>query len=434
MNEFCAKKGIKREFSVARTPQQNGVAERKNKTLIEAARTMLADSLFYYTFWAEAVNTACYVLNRVLVTKPQNKTPYELLIGNSPSISFMRPFGCPLTILNTLDSLGKFDGKSDEGYFTMDSLPLVKPLGTGPNWMFDLDFLTNSMNYIPDSVENQVNVDAGTPDSYVAGLLGKNKEPTQEYILLPLHSHRTRILVEDVAIAAHEKPSKSSPKDNDIQNSEDVAGKEGQHQMTEDEQVLHDDLEKMIAQEVIAKALDDATRQAFEEEKRNIASQKRGAQAISFNKLSTGRSSVSTATTPYVSAAIELPYIDMLTMGAVVDFNNMDATINVNPIPTLRIHKDRPKDQILEDPKSAHVQTRERFKREFLPAQTSIEEPKNISQALQDESWVEAMQDELSLNYRRFGYLLNFHHGKKGNGTKWVFKNKRDERSIVVKK
>ncbi|GJY30155.1 putative ribonuclease H-like domain-containing protein [Tanacetum coccineum] len=116
MNEFCAKKGIKREFSVARTPQQNGVAERKNRTLIEAARTMLADSLLPIPFWAEAVNTACYVLNRVLVTKPQNKTPYELLIGNSPSISFMRPFGCPLTILNTLDSLGKFDGKSDEGY------------------------------------------------------------------------------------------------------------------------------------------------------------------------------------------------------------------------------------------------------------------------------------------------------------------------------
>ncbi|GJT60256.1 ribonuclease H-like domain-containing protein [Tanacetum coccineum] len=116
MNELCAKKGIKREFSVARTPQQNGVAERKNRTLIEAARTMLADSLLPIPFWAEAVNTACYVLNRVLVTKPQNKTPYELLIGKPPSISFMRPFGHPLTILNTLDPLGKFDRKSDEGY------------------------------------------------------------------------------------------------------------------------------------------------------------------------------------------------------------------------------------------------------------------------------------------------------------------------------
>nr|GFC08456.1 ribonuclease H-like domain-containing protein [Tanacetum cinerariifolium] len=77
--------GIKREFSVPRTPQQNGIAERKNRTLIEAARTLLADSLLSIPFWAEAVNTACYVQNRVLVTKHHNKTPYELLHGRLPS-------------------------------------------------------------------------------------------------------------------------------------------------------------------------------------------------------------------------------------------------------------------------------------------------------------------------------------------------------------
>ncbi|GKD42840.1 putative ribonuclease H-like domain-containing protein [Tanacetum coccineum] len=65
MNELCGLKGIKREFSIGRTPQQNGVAEKKNGTLIEEARTMLADSLLPTIFWAEAVNTACYVLNRV---------------------------------------------------------------------------------------------------------------------------------------------------------------------------------------------------------------------------------------------------------------------------------------------------------------------------------------------------------------------------------
>nr|GEX79608.1 ribonuclease H-like domain-containing protein [Tanacetum cinerariifolium] len=106
---------IKREFNVVTTPQQNGIAERKNKTLIEAAKTMLADSLLPIPFWAKAVNTACYVQNRVLVTKPHNKTPYELLLGRSPSIGFMRPFGCPVTILNTLHPLGKFDGKANEG-------------------------------------------------------------------------------------------------------------------------------------------------------------------------------------------------------------------------------------------------------------------------------------------------------------------------------
>ncbi|GJT63088.1 retrovirus-related pol polyprotein from transposon TNT 1-94 [Tanacetum coccineum] len=116
------KGGIKREYSVARTPQQNGVAERKNRTLIEAARTMLADSKLPTTFWAEAVSTACYVQNRVLIVKPHNKTPYELFRGFKPAIGFMKPFGCHVTILNTLDNLGKFDGKSDEGFFVGYSL------------------------------------------------------------------------------------------------------------------------------------------------------------------------------------------------------------------------------------------------------------------------------------------------------------------------
>ncbi|GJT17793.1 putative ribonuclease H-like domain-containing protein [Tanacetum coccineum] len=447
----------------------------------------------------------------------------------------MRPFGCPLTILNTLDSLGKFDGKSDEGYLLgysttskafrvynkrtkrveenmhinfLEDQPNVA--GTGPNWMFDLDFLANSMNYIPVSVENQVNINAGTQDFYVAGSSRKDKEATQEYILLPLHPHRTRIPVEDVAPAAHENPSESSPKVNDVQDSEDVADKEGQHQMTEDEQVLHDDLEKMIAQEVIAKALDDATRQAFEEEKRNIASQKRAAQATSTNKLSTVRSSVSTATTPYVCTASTpsganagessfvylggkipidastLPNADLPidpnmpdledasdafsndgifngayddeNVGAVADFNNMDDTINVSPIPTLRIHKDHPKDQILGDPKSA-VQTRGKIQKDSSAQQALVsyiskqnrtnhkdhqncllacflsqEEPKNISQALQDESWVEAMQEELlQFKLQKVWILVDLPSGKKAIGTKWVFKNKRDERSIVVK-
>ncbi|GJZ76726.1 zinc finger, CCHC-type containing protein [Tanacetum coccineum] len=545
MNEFCAKKGIKREFSIARTQQQNGVAERKNRTLIEAARTMLADSLLPIPFWAEAVNTACYVLNRVLVTKPQNKTPYELLIGKSPSISFMRPFGCPLTILNTLDSLGKFDGKSDEGYLLgystsskafrvynkrtkrveenlhinfLEDQPNVA--GTGPNWMFDLDFLTNSMNYIPVSVENQVIVDAGTQDSYVAGSSGKNKGPTQEYILLPLQPHRTRIPVKDVVQDARAQTSENASPDKDIQVSEDVFDKEGQHQMPEDEQVWQDELEMMISQEVVAHAMNDESRQAFEEEKRRIASQKKAAQATSTNQLSTDKPFVSTdrpfvstdrSKTPNVSAAstsiganadessfvylggkipidastlpnADLPidpnmpdledasdtlpndgifngaYDDDEDVGVVADFNNMDNTIVVSPIPTLKIHKDHPKGQILGDPTSA-VQTRGKIQKASSAQQALVsyihkqnrtnhkdhqnclfacflsqEEPKTISQALKDESWVEAMQEELlQFKLQQVWILVDLPFGKKAIGTKWVFRNKRDERSIVVK-
>ncbi|GJZ22169.1 anticodon-binding aminoacyl-tRNA synthetase, class 1a [Tanacetum coccineum] len=86
--ELCGSKGIKRDYSVARTLQQNRVVERKNRTLIEAARTMLADSKLPTMFLTEAVSTACYVLNRVLVTRPHNKTPYELLSGKVPNISY----------------------------------------------------------------------------------------------------------------------------------------------------------------------------------------------------------------------------------------------------------------------------------------------------------------------------------------------------------
>ncbi|GKC10510.1 putative ribonuclease H-like domain-containing protein [Tanacetum coccineum] len=80
MNQFIEMKGILRQFSVARTPQQNRVAERRNRTLIDATRTMLADSKLPTTFRAEAVNTACYVQNILLVVKPHNKTPYELFM------------------------------------------------------------------------------------------------------------------------------------------------------------------------------------------------------------------------------------------------------------------------------------------------------------------------------------------------------------------
>ncbi|GKE54062.1 hypothetical protein Tco_1489218, partial [Tanacetum coccineum] len=185
----------------------------------------------------------------------------------------MRPFGCPLTILNTLDSLGKFDGKYDEGYLLgystsskafrvynkrtkrveenlhINFLEDQPNVGTGPNWMFDLDFLTTSMNYIPVSVENQ-------DKDYSKGCT---------------------------------KPSENASPDKVIQDSEDVFDKEGQHQKPKDEQVWQDKLEMMVTQELVANAMNDESRQAFKEEKRRISSQKKAAQATSTNQLSTDR-------------------------------------------------------------------------------------------------------------------------------------------------
>nr|GEU51139.1 ribonuclease H-like domain-containing protein [Tanacetum cinerariifolium] len=190
---LCGMNGIKKKFSAPRTPQQNGIAERKNRTLIEDIRTMLADSLLLVSFWAEAVNTACYVQNRVLVTKPHNKTPYELLHGRTPSIGFMRPFGCPVAILNTLHSLGKFEGKINEGFlvgYSVNSKAFrvfnsrtriiqetlhvnfleYKPnvVGSGLTWLFDIDSLTRTMNYQPVTAGNQSNPSAGFQDKFNA--------------------------------------------------------------------------------------------------------------------------------------------------------------------------------------------------------------------------------------------------------------------------
>ncbi|KAJ9560808.1 LOW QUALITY PROTEIN: hypothetical protein OSB04_005968 [Centaurea solstitialis] len=117
LETFFDQKGISQNFSSVRTPQQNGVAERRNRTLIEAARSMLSEANLATQFWAEAVNTACYTQNRSLIVKHFRRTPYELFRNRKPSIEHLHIFGCVCYILNNKDNLGKFDSKSDDGIF-----------------------------------------------------------------------------------------------------------------------------------------------------------------------------------------------------------------------------------------------------------------------------------------------------------------------------
>ncbi|KAH9705357.1 Integrase catalytic domain-containing protein [Citrus sinensis] len=114
---FCNNLGIEHQFSSPRTPQQNGVVERKNRSIQEMARAMLNENSLPKYLWAEAVNTACYVLNRVLIRSNLNKTPYELWKHRKPNIGYFKVFGCKCFILNTKDNLGKFDPKSNVGVF-----------------------------------------------------------------------------------------------------------------------------------------------------------------------------------------------------------------------------------------------------------------------------------------------------------------------------
>ncbi|GKA85116.1 putative ribonuclease H-like domain-containing protein [Tanacetum coccineum] len=205
MNEFCEQKGIKREYSVARTPQQNGVAKMRNRTLIEAARTMLTDS----------------------------QTPYELFRGRTPALSFMRPFGCHVSILNTLDQLDKFDGKSDDGFFVgysmtskafrvynirtkrveenlhirfLEDKPIV--LGDGPKWLFDLDSLTKLMNYVPVIAGTNSNDFAGSEVSIGEGSTSKETDTSQDYIVMPLWKDSSLIDSPSMNVS-HDKPELS---------------------------------------------------------------------------------------------------------------------------------------------------------------------------------------------------------------------------------
>ncbi|GJX26178.1 putative ribonuclease H-like domain-containing protein [Tanacetum coccineum] len=400
MNQFCGMKGIKREFSVARTPQQNGVVERKNRTLIEAARTMLADSLLPTTFWAEAVSTACYVQNRVLVTKPHNKTPYELLYGRPPR--------------------------------------------SGPDWLFDIDLLTNSMNYEPVTAGNQTNKNAGIKDNVDA-------VPTQQYILLPLLYDSPQSSEDAVADDAGKKTNEEPANEGERNGQE----KEGGASNKEDDQNVQD----------------------FRAELDNLLVQQKEGYANSTNRDSTVSPSVSTAGQIFTNAD-DLPTdplmpdledtADLLNtgifsgayddedVGAEADLNNLETTMNVSPIPTTRIHKDHPKDQIIGDINSA-TQTRRMTKISEEHAMVSYIkkqrrtnhkdyqnclvayflsqiEPKKVTQALTDPSWIEAMQDELlQFSLQKVWRLVDLPKGKHAIGTKWVYRNKKDERGIVVR-
>ncbi|GKD18813.1 putative ribonuclease H-like domain-containing protein [Tanacetum coccineum] len=365
MNLFCEMKGIKREFSIARTPQQNGVAERRNRTLIDAARTMSVDSKLPTTIWAEAVNTACYVLNRVLVIKPNSKTPYKLIRGRTPLIDFMKPFGCHVTILNTRDHLGKFDGKADEGFFVryymvskamrvfnkrtkiveetlnirfLENAPNV--IGNGPDWLFDVDSLSKYMNYVPVFAENQTNGIAGTRDNIVT--VPKDSE-------------------EDVGV---------KPTEVDESEASDKDGK--------DEQDSRSEFERLLQQE------------------------KQTEHPNSTNSINTISTPVSTAELSSTNDASSSP---------------VNATKNFE----------------------------EHLFKQFSPFKNAFTLPDVLNVSPMDDNtgiFAGAYDDEYvgrQANLNNFETTMNvwtlvdLPNGKRAIGTKWVFRNKKDERGIVVR-
>nr|GEV76409.1 putative ribonuclease H-like domain-containing protein [Tanacetum cinerariifolium] len=248
--EFCRLKGIKKEYSNAKTPQQNGVAERKNRTLIEAAKTMLADLFLPTTFWTEAVNTACYVLNRVLVTNPQNKTPYELLTGRQPIISYLRPFGVLVGYSLNRKTFRVYNIKPkrvEENLHVnvLENKPNVARKGHA--WMFDLDYLTITMNYEPVLVDNQVNKSVGPKEASAGTQANDNQGANLEEI--GLHDGHFVLLIWS-AYSTNVKSSKDK-----IEKNTDF--KTCEKPVSQVEQIFQEELEKLKRQE---KEANDAAR------------------------------------------------------------------------------------------------------------------------------------------------------------------------------
>jgi hypothetical protein len=113
-DEFCLEHGIDQQFSAPRVPQQNGVMKQKNRTLVEMARTMLDEHRTPRRFWADAICTACYILNRIFLSSILHLTPFELCFGRKPSVSHFRPFGCKCFVLKR-GNLDKFESRSFDG-------------------------------------------------------------------------------------------------------------------------------------------------------------------------------------------------------------------------------------------------------------------------------------------------------------------------------
>nr|GEV18838.1 hypothetical protein [Tanacetum cinerariifolium] len=333
LNRFYGMKGIKREFSVLRTPQQNGIAERKNKTLIEATRTMLADSLLPIPFWAEAVNTACYVQNRV---------DEGFLVGYSVNSKSFRVFNSRTRIVQE----------------------------------------TLHVNFL----ENKPNL-AGFQDKFDAEKA--REEVNQQYVLFPVWSFGS-----------------INPENND----EDDVFNEKEHDAKKPNFEVNVSLSSK-----------------FEDCSENSSNEVNAAGSIVptvglTHRQSSFKDDSQPTDDPDMLELEDITYSDDENdVGAEVDFNNLETSITVSPIPTTRIHKDH---HIFND--DVHTCMFAYF--------LSQEEPKRVHQALKDPSWIEAMQEELlQFKMQKVWVLVDLPHGKRAIDTKWVYRNKKDKRGIVVR-
>ncbi|GJZ31238.1 putative ribonuclease H-like domain-containing protein [Tanacetum coccineum] len=303
--------------------------------------------------------------------------------------SFLRPFGCHVMILNTLDHLGKFDAKGDE-----ENQPIEK--GSGPNWLFDIDYLTKSMNYVPVVV-------AGTSSTNISGTKEVANQTIEEnvstlrFIALPNWFHEAQMKTSIDSSKKNDDSQKEQDRIISISDAPESSGNSNPTATAKDpttdqmEPVLSSTMETEVPTETLALG-----------------------NAMSFeNRLEDLFGDT--------TASVSLNEVE-------ADLRNMETNIQVSPTPTLRIHKVHPKTTI-------HLKTNPELLQYCLfSCFLSQEEPKKIFDALKDPSWVEAMQEDLlQFKIQNVWVLVDCHKGVRPIGTKWVLKKKRDEKGIVIR-
>nr|GEZ21566.1 hypothetical protein [Tanacetum cinerariifolium] len=333
----------------------------------------------------------------------------------------MRPFGCLVTIFNTLDPLGKFDEKADEGFLVgysvsskafrvfnsrtrilQENLRIIflenqpNVAGSGPTWLFDIDTLTKSMNYQPVLAGNQPNSSAGIQEHFDAAKAGERN--FQQYVLFPLWSSGSKDPQNTNADTTFEVKEHES--DLHVSPSSSTKTKK------------HDDKTAKEAKGKILVELSIGVINLSEEFEDFFDNSIHRVNAASTPVPAVGQNSTNNTNTFSAADLEDITYSDNEEdVGAEADFSNLETSIVVSPIPTTRVHKDHPVSQIISDLSSA-TQTRsmtrmvkdqgritqinnEDFHTCMFACFFSQEEPKRVHQALKDPSWIEAMQEEL---------------------------------------
>nr|GEU45015.1 ribonuclease H-like domain-containing protein [Tanacetum cinerariifolium] len=314
---------------------------------------------------SKLVSSVSQPLQRVSVTKPHNKTPYELLLGRTPSIGFMRPFGYLVTILNTLDPLGKFDGKADEGFLVGYSVnsKAFKVFNSRTRIIQE----TLHINFL----ENQPNV-VGIQGNFDAGKAVMKAESAQQYVLLPLWSTGSKDPQNTDADAAfddkengsavHVSPSSSDKSTKHDEKVKREAKGKSLVDLTTGVRNLSDEFEEFFvnntnrvnaASAPVTPVGPNSTNNA-----NNFNATSPSDNAVSPN-FEIGRQSSFVDPSQYpndpnMPALEDIIYSDdEEDVGAEADFSNLETRITVSPIPTTRVHNDHPVIQIIGDLSSA---------------------------------------------------------------------------------